>query len=74
MQVNTILNRVQKHRCFLYGAVRFVEGAAVPIIEAEIRRGGGLEQPSKTDHKKSVRFWNVSCDGDRFVPYTWCST
>ena len=35
MQVKTILNRVEKHKCFVYGAVRFSsEGSA---LEVEVR-------------------------------------
>ena len=30
MQIKTILNRVQKFKSFVYGAVRWVEGASVP--------------------------------------------
>lgn len=37
MQVKTILNRVQKHRSFVYGRVQFVEGPGGAVIEAEIR-------------------------------------
>ncbi|MCP4992621.1 MAG: ISL3 family transposase [Gammaproteobacteria bacterium] len=37
MQIKTILNRVQKHKSFVYGAVHLVEGAAVPTLEIEIR-------------------------------------
>ena len=36
MQIKTILNRVQKFKSFVYGAVRWVEGASVPTIEVEI--------------------------------------
>ena len=37
MQIKTILNRVQKFKSFVYGAVRWVEGAPVPSLEVEIR-------------------------------------
>jgi transposase len=37
MQVKTILNRVQKHRCFVHGAVRLLEELGEILIEAEIR-------------------------------------
>jgi len=37
MQVKTILNRVQKFKSFVYGAVRWVEGASVPTLEVEIQ-------------------------------------
>ena len=36
MQIRTILNRVQKFKSFVYGAVRWVEGASVPTLEVEI--------------------------------------
>ena len=35
MQIKTILNRVQKFKSYVYGAVRWVEGAAVPTLEVE---------------------------------------
>ena len=37
MQLKTILNRVQKFKSFVYGAVRWVEGAPVPTLEVEIQ-------------------------------------
>ena len=37
MQIKTILNRVQKFKSFVYGAVRLVEGAAVPTLEVEVQ-------------------------------------
>jgi hypothetical protein len=37
MQVKTILNRVQKFKSFVYGAVRCVEGASVPTLEVEMQ-------------------------------------
>jgi len=36
MQIKTILNRVQKFKSFVYGAVCWVEGASVPTLEVEI--------------------------------------
>ena len=37
MQIKTILNRVQKFKSFVYGAVHWVEGASVPTLEVEIQ-------------------------------------
>ena len=37
MQIKTILNRVQKFKSFVYGAVRWVEGATVPTLEVELQ-------------------------------------
>jgi transposase len=37
MQLKTILNRVQKHRCFVYGAIRLQEDLGELVIEVEIR-------------------------------------
>jgi transposase len=37
MRVQTILNRVQKHRGFVYGAVRLAEAGGALVLEAEIR-------------------------------------
>ncbi len=37
MQVKTILNRVQKFKSFVYGAVRRVEDTSVPTLEVEIQ-------------------------------------
>lgn len=36
MQLKTILNRVQKHRAFVYGAVRLMQGPRL-AIEGEVR-------------------------------------
>jgi len=36
MQIKTILNRVQKFKSFVYGAVRWVEDAEVPTLEVEL--------------------------------------
>ena len=36
MQIKTILNRVQKFKSFVYGAVRWVEGDSVPTLEVEL--------------------------------------
>ena len=37
MQIKTILNRVQKFKSFVYGAIRWVEDAAGPTLEVEIQ-------------------------------------
>ncbi|MDJ0805570.1 MAG: ISL3 family transposase [Gammaproteobacteria bacterium] len=37
MQLKTILNRIQKFKSFVYGAIRWVEDAKEPTIEAELR-------------------------------------
>ena len=37
MQLKTILNRVQKFKSFVYGAVHWIEGASVPTLEVEIQ-------------------------------------
>ena len=37
MQIKTILNRIQKFKSFVYGAVRLVEGTPVPTLEVEIQ-------------------------------------
>ena len=37
MQIKTILNRVQKFKSFVYGTVRWVEGASIPTLEIEIQ-------------------------------------
>ena len=52
MQIKTILNRVQKFKSFVYGAVRWVEGTVVPTLEVELhlrvnRRGGVLRLCSR---------------------------
>jgi len=53
MQIETILNRVQKFKSFVYGAVSWVDGARVPTLEVQLRArvnsrrlgrlGGGVE-------------------------------
>jgi transposase len=37
MQIQTILNRVQKFKSFVYGTVCWVEGTTVPTLEVEIQ-------------------------------------
>ena len=37
MQIKTILNRIQKFKSFVDGAVRWVEGAAVPTLGFELQ-------------------------------------
>ena len=37
-QVKTILNRVQKFKSFVYGAVRWVEDSSPPALEVELHR------------------------------------
>ncbi len=37
MQLKTILNRVEKHRSFVYGRAEFVETERGPAIEVEVR-------------------------------------
>jgi len=37
MQIKTILNRVQKFKSFVYGAVRWVEGSTGPALEVELQ-------------------------------------
>ena len=37
MQIKTILNRVQKFKSFVYGAVHLVESAPVPRLEVELQ-------------------------------------
>ncbi len=37
MHIKTILNRVQKFKSFVYGAVRWLEDASEPTIEAALR-------------------------------------
>ena len=36
MQLKTILNRVQKFKCFVYGPIIWVEGAKGPAVEVEL--------------------------------------
>lgn len=37
MQIKTILNRLQKFKSFVYGAVRWIGSAAKPALEVEVR-------------------------------------
>jgi transposase len=53
MQIKTILNRVQKFKSFVYGAVRWVEGAAVPTLEVEIQpRSNSRPVCSECGHRR----------------------
>ena len=37
MQLNTILNRVEPFKSFVYGKARWVEGTGRPTLEVEVR-------------------------------------
>ncbi len=53
MQIKTILNRVQKFKSFVYGAVRLVEDGDVPTLEVELRpRSNSRPQCSGCGHKR----------------------
>ena len=39
MPLKTLLNRVQKFKSFMYGAVRWVEGVSSQTLEVEGTRG-----------------------------------
>ena len=53
MQIKTILNRIQKFKSFVYGAVRLVEGAPVPTLEVEIQpRSNSRPVCSGCGHKR----------------------
>lgn len=41
MQLKTILNRIQKHKSFVYGETRLVEGKEEPALEVRIRARKG---------------------------------
>jgi transposase len=55
MQLKTILNRVQKHRSFVYGRIRWDEAGGEPVVRAQILaransrpRCGGCGRPGPT--------------------------
>ena len=53
MQLKTILNRIQKFKSFVYGAVRLVEGTPVPTLEVEIQpRSNSRPVCSGCGHKR----------------------
>ena len=53
MQIKTILNRVQKFKSFVYGAVRWVEDGAAPALEVECKPPA---HPRRLTYPHSVRF------------------
>ena len=72
MQLKTILNRVEKHRSFVYGKAEFVEAERGPTIEIEIRPRAngravcsGCEQPGPgydtlpVRHFEFVPLWGI---------------
>jgi transposase len=66
MLVKTILNHVEKHSSFVYGAVRLREGGAT--IEAEVRlRRGARPICSGCSHRRSV-YDTMSQREFQFVP------
>jgi hypothetical protein len=57
MLLKSILNRVQLHHGFVYGAVRLLEKAARLILEIEIRpRVGDHQNITKSDHVAAVEY------------------
>jgi hypothetical protein len=38
MHLKSILNRVERHKCFVYKQVRFVDGLVEPELEVEIEK------------------------------------
>lgn len=53
MQLKTILNRVQKFKSFVYGAIRWVDGVKEPTIEAELHpRGNGRPVCSRCGRRR----------------------
>ena len=69
MLVKTILNRVQKFKSFVYGAVRFVEGRGAPALG---RRG--LRRQGQTHYQKGLQFSDLSSAGSRVISRTWRPT
>ncbi len=55
MQVKTILNRIQRHRSFVYGPARLVQGHQLALeVEVEVRSG-----PRKLDSVLSEIFLGI---------------
>ena len=53
MQLKTILNRVQKHRSFVYGAARLLEEGENLVLEVDVHpRANGQPTCSRCGHQR----------------------
>jgi transposase len=68
MQLKTILNRIQKHRGFVYGTVRMAEEPAEPFIEIEIRPHGRNRPGCSGCSKKGPGYDTLPLRLFEFVP------
>lgn len=65
MQLKTILNRIQKHRCFVYGTIRWREGVEELALEVEVRPRAnsrpicsGCKRPGPGYDKLKLRYFD----------------
>ncbi len=65
MQLKTILNRVQKHRSFVYGPARLVQGAQL-TIEVEVHAHSALAP--RSDEETRPHAQSPPCGVAELVP------
>jgi len=68
MLVKTILNRVERHASFVYGACRLVEEDSRPIIEIEIKARANSQPICSGCNKKRPGYDTLPCRRFEFVP------
>lgn len=72
MQLETILNRVQKFESFVYGSVRWVESAGAPMIDAELHPHRGSRPVCSGCCRKRPGYDTLALRRFEFIP-TWVS-
>ncbi len=72
MQIKTILNRVQKFKCFVYGTVHWVDGTSVPTLEVEIQARANSRARCSHCGKKRSGYDRLAVRRFEFIPMWGC--
>ena len=68
MQLHTILNRVEKHKSFVYGRARFVGSSTRPDIEVEVRPRKNGRPVCSGCHKRRPGYDRLPARRFEYVP------
>jgi transposase len=68
MQVKTLLNRVEKIKSFVYGAVKIIEAESGPVMEVELRPRANSRPVCSGCGKKRPGYDNLAPRRFEFVP------
>jgi hypothetical protein len=69
MQLKTILNRVAPNKGFVFGAIRFVDTAARPAIEVELRARANSEGQCSGCGRKCPGYDTLAPRRFEFIPF-----